>query len=145
MSRCGRLVCVELSIPPAIGSLLASAGVEVAILFGSAAHGRLRPDSDVDIGILCPVGREMDLDGELALGADLECVLGREVDLVRLDTASTLLRFEASQGRCLHEGREGGFADFVARALLEYEDLRPILRRCAEGMFLRLKGTHDHA
>ena len=145
MPRCGRLVFVDFSVPPTLASLLASAGVEVAILFGSAAEGRLRPDSDIDIGILCSVGRDMGLDGELALGADLERVFGREVDLVRLDTASTLLRFEASHGRCLHEARENAFADFVARALLEYEDLRPILRRCAEGMFRRLKAAHDQA
>jgi predicted nucleotidyltransferase len=136
---------VGLSVPSTARSLLASAGVEVAILFGSAASGKLRPDSDIDIGILASVGRDIGLDGELALGAALERIFGREVDLVRLDTASTLLRFEASQGRCLHEEREGAFADFVARALLEYEDLRPILRRCAEGMFRRLKGVHDQA
>ena len=145
MSRCGRLIFVELSVPSAVGSLLASAGVEVAILFGSAATGRLRPDSDIDIGILCSSGRGMDLGGELALGAELERVFGREVDLVRLDAASTLLRFEASRGRCLHQAREGAFADFVSRALLEYEDLRPILRRCADGMFRRLKAAHDQA
>jgi predicted nucleotidyltransferase len=134
---------VDLSVPSTARSLLASAGVEVAILFGSAASGKLRPDSDIDIGILS--GRDIGFDGELALGADLERVFGREVDLVRLDAASTLLRFEASRGRCLYEARAGAFADFVARALLEYEDLRPILRRCAEGMFRRLKAAHDQA
>ncbi len=136
---------MDLSIPPSVVRLLAGAGVEVAILFGSAAHGQLRPDSDIDIGIIGSLGQDMDLEMELALGADLERAFGREVDLVRLDTASTLLRFEASRGRCLHEARAGAFADFVARALLEYEDLRPILRRCAEGMFRRLKEVHDQA
>jgi predicted nucleotidyltransferase len=136
---------LESGISASVGRLLAGAGVELAILFGSAASGKLRPDSDIDIGILWASGRDIGLDGELALGAELERVLGREVDLVRLDTASTLLRFEASRGRCLHEAREGAFADFVARALLEYEDLRPILHRCAEGMFRRLRGTHDQA
>ena len=143
MSCCGRLLFVAVSVPSAVGSLLAGAGIEVAILFGSAATGKLRPDSDVDIGILC--SQDSGFDVELALGADLERVFGREVDLVRLDTASTLLRFEASRGRCLHEAREGAFADFVARSLFEYEDLRPILRRCAEGMFRRLKGAHDQS
>jgi predicted nucleotidyltransferase len=145
MSRCGRQFFVDFSVPHTVECLLAGTGVEVAILFGSAANGKLRPASDIDIGILCSVGKDMGLDEELALGAELERVLRREVDLVRLDTASTLLRFEASRGRCLHEAREGAFADFVARALLEYEDLRPILRRCAEGMFCRLKAAHDQA
>ena len=128
---------------PAVGRLLAQAGVEVAILFGSAAKGRLRPDSDIDIGILPLPDRALSFNEELALAAELEQLLGREVDLVRLDTASTLLRFEASQGRRLYEARLGAFADFVARALVEHEDLRPILLRCAAGMFRRLKAGHD--
>ena len=130
---------------PVVGRLLAQAGVEVAILFGSAAKGRLRPDSDIDIGILPSPDRALGFDEELALAAELEQILGREVDLVRLDTASTLLRFEASQGRRLYEARPGSFADFVARALVEHEDLRPILLRCAAGMFRRLKAAHDKA
>ena len=96
MSRCGRLFSVELCVPASVGRLLAGAGVELAVLFGSAASGRLRPDSDIDIGILCSVGWELDLAGELALGAELERVFGREVDLVRLDVGSTLLRFDPS-------------------------------------------------
>ena len=123
--------------------MLAKAGVEVAILFGSAAKGRLRPDSDIDIGILTLPDRALSFNEELALATELERLLGREVDLVRLDTASTLLRFEASQGRHLYEARVGAFADFVARALVEHEDLRPILLRCAAGMFRRLKANHD--
>ena len=130
-------------MPPAVGHLLAAAGVDVAILFGSAARGRMREDSDIDIGIVPSAGRDIGVDGELALGADLERVLRREVDSVRLDSASTLLRFEASRGRCIFQARSSAFADFVARALLEYEDLRPILLRCAEGMFRRLGATHD--
>ena len=128
---------------PAVGRLLAKAGVEVAILFGSAAKGRLRPDSDIDIGILPLPHLAISFNEELALATELERLLGREVDLVRLDTASTLLRFEASQGRRLYEARVGAFADFVARALVEHEDLRPILLRCAAGMFRRLKANHD--
>jgi uncharacterized protein len=130
---------------PAVARLLSQAGVEVAILFGSAASGRLRPDSDIDIGILPGPDRAVDFASELTLATELEQALGREVDLVRLDEASTLLRFEASQGRCLLEARPGAFADFVARALLEHEDLRPILLRCAAGMFSRLKAAHDQA
>jgi uncharacterized protein len=130
---------------PAVARLLSQAGVEVAILFGSAASGKLRPDSDIDIGILPASDRSLDFAGELTLAAELEQVLGREVDLVRLDEASTLLRFEASHGHCLLEARPGAFADFVAHALLEHEDLRPILLRCAAGMFSHLKAAHDQA
>ena len=130
---------------PTVTRLLSQAGVELAILFGSAAAGKLRPDSDIDIGILLAPDRELDFNGELKLATELEQALGREVDLVRLDNASTLLRFEAAQGRCVLEARPGAFADFAARALLEHEDLRPILLRCAAGMFSRLQAAHDQA
>jgi uncharacterized protein len=139
------MFAVDVTMSPAVGHLLSAAGVEVAILFGSAATGKLRPDSDIDIGILPPPGRDIGFPAELALGADLERVLGREVDLVRLDAASTLLRFEASRGRCLFEARPEAFADFVARALFEYDDLRPFMQRCAAGMFRRLRERHDEA
>ena len=125
--------------------LLQDAGVDVAILFGSAATGVLRPDSDIDVGIVPSAGRAFTVADELALGAELERALGREVDLVRLDTASTLLRFEVSRGRCLREARPGAFADFVSRALVEHEDLRPVLLRCAAGMFRKLKAAHGQA
>jgi predicted nucleotidyltransferase len=128
---------------PAVSDLLSQAGVELAILFGSAAAGKLRPGSDIDIGILLAPHRFLDLNAELTLATELEQVLGREVDLVRLEDASTLLRFEVSQGRRLLETRPGAFADFVARALFEYEDLRPILLRCAAGMFKHLQAGHD--
>lgn len=130
---------------PTVTRLLSQAGVELAILFGSAATGKLGPDSDIDIGILLAPDRELDFHGELTLATELEPVLGREVDLVRLENASTLLRFEAAQGRCVLEARPGAFADFAARALLEHEDLRPILLRCAAGMFSRLQAAHDQA
>jgi hypothetical protein len=63
----------------------------------------------------------------------------------RLEDAATPLRFEAAQGRCLVEAPPGAFADFAARALLDHEDLRPILLRCAAGMFRRLQAAHDQA
>jgi len=138
--------CVMVAIEsPAFARRLAEAGVELAMLFGSTAAGKQRPDSDIDIGILLLPGRTLSFEHELALAADLDEILGGEVDLVRLDAASTVLRFEASRGRRVFEARPGAHADFVARALVEYEDLRPILLRCAEGMFRRMGADHDQA
>ena len=120
--------------------ILSLAGVELAILFGSAAKvpPRLRSDSDVDIGVLFPRESARTLDDLGDLAADLSRVVGREVDLVDLAEASTLLRFEAARGRRLYEARAGGFGDFAARAALEYDDLRPILQRCGWGTMRKL-------
>lgn len=74
--------------------------VRLAVLFGSAATGTDRAESDVDVGILSsndPTGATA-----TALTVALERVLGRTVDLVRLEAAPPLLRFQiAREGRVL--------------------------------------------
>jgi predicted nucleotidyltransferase len=125
---------------PRLQRLFAETDVELAIAFGSAVGdaGRFRPDSDIDIGVLFPKVRTVGLDelGDLAVG--LERSFGRDVDLVDLAGASTLLRFEVARGRRLFEHRPGAFADFAARAAMEYDDLRPILLRCGWGLMRKL-------
>lgn len=59
-------------------------GVRAALVFGSAASGRMRPDSDVDVLVIA------DAADPGALGAaavEVGIVLGREVDLKRLTPA----------------------------------------------------------
>jgi predicted nucleotidyltransferase len=121
--------------------LFATAGAELAVVFGSAARERLRPDSDVDIGVLFPPAHQATLDELGDLSAALSRAVGREVDLVDLGTASTLLRFEAARGRRLYQARPGAFGDFAARAALQYDDLRPILERCGWGVMRKMSRT----
>jgi predicted nucleotidyltransferase len=111
--------------------------IALAILFGSAASGRAGKHSDVDIGVFARSG-ELSLESRLDLAVALERVLRREVDVVDLRRAAPLLRVEAARGVCLHEERAGAFGDFVARALQEFDDVRPHLRRCATA-FLRTR------
>lgn len=103
-----------------------------AWLFGSARDGEVRPGSDLDIGIL--------FDGKPGLDALAECrarlqqATGfEEVDLVPLNAASPLLRFEALCGRrltCADENRCAEFASLTAR---EYEDEMAMCLRWAGG------------
>jgi predicted nucleotidyltransferase len=99
--------------------------VRLAILFGSRAIGRARPDSDVDVGIV-PVDAAMTLPEELALGAALSKALVQEVDLVRLDQDNPLLGREAAlRGRCIVEERPGVFAAYRANAMsiwIDYDE-----------------------
>lgn len=55
-------------------------GISYAAVFGSAARGEDRPDSDVDI--LVRLGRRMGMVGYMRLIEDLENVLHKNVDLV---------------------------------------------------------------
>jgi predicted nucleotidyltransferase len=112
--------------------------VRLAILFGSGARDALRPTSDVDVGVLF-ADEAPSLGEELALTARLSSAIGREVDLVRLDTAPALVRWEAARSAVLiHESPVREFADFVAKAALEHADMAPLLERSARTFVRRL-------
>ncbi len=118
--------------------------LRLAVLFGSAASGRSRLDSDVDVAILLP---ESDLDKahELALARELTSAARREVDLLRLETASTVLKWQiATKGVLLVEGMPGEFARFCARAAAEYIEYAPALAYYGE-VFRRRLMEHGHA
>ena len=99
--------------------------VEKAVLFGSRASGRARPDSDVDVGIE-PADPLLPPSAELDLAARLSSASGAEVDLVRLDQDAPLLgRKIARVGVCLLEATPGLFAAWRADALsrwIEWEE-----------------------
>jgi predicted nucleotidyltransferase len=96
--------------------------LRLAVLFGSGARRGLRADSDLDIGIV-PRDPDLSLAAELDLQARLERVSRRHVDLVRLDAASTLLRWEAARHAVLIlADRPGELSRFVAAAALEHAD-----------------------
>jgi uncharacterized protein len=108
-------------------AVVKSAPVRLAILFGSTASGRMRPDSDIDVAILgdengVDDSQELDLTRALALAGKAE------VDLIRIERASTLLKWQiAIRGVPLYESSPGEFARFRARAASEYIDFAPAL------------------
>jgi predicted nucleotidyltransferase len=112
--------------------------LRLALLFGSGARSELRADSDVDVGII-PRDPHLPLVAELDLQVRLERACGRAVDLVRLDQASTLLRWEAARAGVLvladppHE-----FPRFVATSAIEHADLMTTLAPAAARFRQRL-------
>jgi predicted nucleotidyltransferase len=101
--------------------------VRFALLFGSAATGTDTASSDIDV--LVELGGAS-LDRILDLSAKLEAIVGRPVDLVRLQDA----------------GRDPAFlADIIAegRVLVDRERAWPALRRREPG--LRRQGREDEA
>jgi hypothetical protein len=106
----------------AIESVLAPrSNVRLAYLFGSAARGRERASSDVDIAILfdgLPEPHELD-----RLTSDLEGAGCRRVDLVVLNTAPPLLTHEVLRtGRVLVCRDDDDRARFELRAIARYLD-----------------------
>ena len=100
-------------------------GVRLAVLFGSAARGQSGPGSDLDVGVLLEPGQE----SAAALEVALARATGRRLDLVRLDAAPPLLRFEiARDGRVLVERAPHAWGDFRARAMTDWWDWAPTAR-----------------
>lgn len=112
--------------------------LQLAVLFGSAARGELRADSDIDIGIVTD-DRQMALADEVALQARLERVCHRPVDVVRLDRASSFLLGQiARDARLLFERAPGALARFRAHALNEWLDFAPAFEHAARQFRRRL-------
>lgn len=112
--------------------------LRLVIIFGSAAKGRLRPDSDIDIAIL-PVSEDLPLREEAMLAVRLEQRLGRSVDLVRLDHASTVLAWQiARDGVVAYASHPAEHPRFVAYAASEYADFAPALEAASRRFRERL-------
>jgi predicted nucleotidyltransferase len=116
-------------------------GVRLAVLFGSAAKGTSRTGSDLDIGVSLERGAER----PSALGVALDRAAGRAVDLVWLDDAPPLLRFEIARDGIVLIAREPEvWADFRARAMIDWWDWSPTARMMHAVMSARLREEAGH-
>jgi uncharacterized protein len=100
--------------------------------FGSQAKGRARPDSDVDLAVLA--GHPISALRRFELAQELAARLHRDVDLVDLRTASTVMRMQViSTGECLAAPNEAARREFEMYTYSDYarlnEERRDILRR----------------
>jgi predicted nucleotidyltransferase len=109
--------------------------VRLAVLFGSTARGTAGRASDLDIGVSVP--RAADL---VALRVALQRASGQEVDVIRLEEAAPLLRFQiARDARVIVERVAYAWADFRARAMIDWWDWAPTLRAMHRTMAERLR------
>lgn len=115
--------------------LEAEPSVRLAVLFGSGAREALRPESDLDIGVLGVPQDRLNL-----LQVALTRSIGRDVDLIALESAPPLLRFEiAKDGRVLLERTRHLWSDFRARAMVDWWDWAPLARRFHRAAAARLR------
>lgn len=100
-------------------------------LFGSAARGDAGPSSDLDVGVLFRIPPEPTLEGQpYALEGALERHLGRDVDLVALNSAPVDLRIRVlREGQLVFESDRAARIRFEVQTRNEAFDLEPILRR----------------
>ena len=107
--------------------------VLVAYLFGSYARGLETPRSDVDIAVLLSEVPERPLEYYLHLERELAKVLEMDVDLVFLNDAPPLLKYQMIKyGRLLFSRDERVRVMFEAKSLCEYLDFSRVLKRYYE-------------
>ena len=105
--------------------------VAAAWLFGSAVRGELRPDSDVDVGLVLAERRDTPEQYHRVLGtiaAEIEQVTGgRLVDLVVLDPIRDPMFCHRvlSEGLLVHDADPDRRVDFESTAHVRYFDWLP--------------------
>lgn len=126
----------------AIRAALAEHGappLRIAILFGSVAEGRERPDSDVDVAVAA--ASPLDAEQKRALIERLAEVTGRPVDIVDLRTVGEPLLGGVLKGKPLLLRDRNLFVDLVKRHLIDVEDFLPLQRRLLEARRKAWTGT----
>jgi predicted nucleotidyltransferase len=122
-------------------ALEADPRIAYALVFGSAAKGTARPDSDLDVAIGTTRAASLDLIGLGGLAARLEAAAGRRVDLVLLEEAPAGLAYRIFRDGLIIVARdEAALAARRARATLEYLDFRPVEELCARGVLAAAHG-----
>jgi len=101
--------------------------VSLAILFGSVALGRQRPDSDLDIAIAA--NHPLSADEKMAIISTLAERIGRPIDLIDLSVAAEpLLGQVVRHGRRIL-GSDTQYGELIRRHLFEQADFMPYRNR----------------
>lgn len=100
--------------------------IQAVYLFGSAAEGKLHPESDLDIGIK---GEEGIRDRKVAILTELARHGFCHVDLVTLDTNDIFLKYEVVRHHhVLYERKDFNATSYYSLILRMYEDFYPYLK-----------------
>lgn len=110
-----------------LAALSVEPGIRLAIVFGSFAESRERPDSDVDIAV--ESNKPLTVDQKNVLIESLVDRFGRPIDLIDLRTVGEpLLNRIMTTGQQIM-GTRSDFARLVQRNLVEQADFVPLQQR----------------
>lgn len=105
------------------------------ILFGSAAAGKMRGDSDIDIAYLSD--KELSEYEVFSISQELAGLMGRDIDLIDMSKASTVFKANIlGRGKIIYSTDEKKKHEFQIRTFKEYcllnEERKGILDRVRE-------------
>ncbi|NLW40437.1 MAG: nucleotidyltransferase domain-containing protein [Tissierellia bacterium] len=113
-------------------------GIIFAYIFGSYAKGKVNKDSDIDIAIY--LKEKIDIETYLTIKMDLSEACKREVDLIILNEAVPLLKFQIYKNNILLFTRDKSIETrFRVRTLFEYNDMKRYLDLSYNKTIERLK------
>lgn len=116
------------------------AEVNMAIVFGSTVTRG--PDQARDVDIAFAFARPLSLFELGALAMEIGSRVGKEIDVVDLDSSSTLLRWEVARtGRLVWSRGTEHWPTFQSRVTFEYIDLDPFFRQQSDGLRRALAGA----
>lgn len=109
-----------------------------AYIFGSYVSGKIRVDSDIDIAIY--LEKNIDIYTYIEIKMNLSEVLKREVDLVILNNAPPLLKYEIYKNNILIFSRDKTLeSKYKVKTLFEYNDVKRYLNLSYDKTIERLK------
>ena len=124
-----------------LDTLAGENSIKLCILYGSAATGRLRKDSDIDIAIAGDAlfSKEYLVYLQLALSS----VLGYEVDIVDMKNLEGLILSEIlRKGNVLIKKDTNLYAEFIRKVIYFNEDVLPSIRMILKKRAARFAGGH---
>lgn len=99
--------------------------IALAYVFGSVANGTAKPNSDIDIAILCP---QINAKQKMALWQKIADLTDRSVDWIDLNDAGALITFEALKGERII-GTNQQHAQLLSRTLIDASDYGRLYNR----------------
>lgn len=109
-----------------------------AYIFGSFIQGKLRKDSDLDIAVY--LENDIDIETYLEIKMDLMDACKREIDLVILNNATPLLKYEVYRNSILLFTRDKHLeTGYKVKTLFEYNDIKRYINLSYDNNIDRLK------
>lgn len=109
-----------------------------AYIFGSYVQGKMRPDSDIDIAIYSD--KKLDSETYLEIKMYLADACKREIDLIILNDANPLLKYEIYKNNILLFTRDNLLeSNYKIKTLFEYNDVKRYLDLSYDRTIERLK------